>query len=491
MERHITHCYTLLSTIVTVSNAASDSCDVFLQVIPVKVISNSGNQITTYGLIDSGSDITMIDPSIVKLLNIEGAPSKLTLTTVNNAGVEEGVKVNLKIAPVDSQNDHVHNVNSAWAVKDLTIPLKHTKLSRSVEQCPHLRQVSFPEVERKKISILLGTNIQEVFIPLDVRRGKPNDPIAIKSCLGWGILGGASNVQSRSQGLINLVTAQDVSLDKLLEEFWKVESYGTTRPESKALSVEDRRALKLIENSICLRDGHYQMGLLWKDINPVLPYNRSLAEARLQYLKRRFHRDPELEVKYRATIEDCLAKGYARRLSKEEAAAVSNITWYIPHHAVTNPNKPGKVRVVFHAAAKYNGTSLNDQLLQGPCLMNALIGVLIRFREEEVAFSADVEGTFYQTSETPSDTDALRFLWWPGSIKDRPEDYKMLVHIFGAKSSPCCANKALNKTAQDNEIRKSPTVMFVSSASQIDVLLQRYSSWSRLVKVMSWVLRFV
>ena len=27
----------------------------------------------------------------------------------------------------------------------------------------------------------------------------------------------------------------------------------------------------------------------------------------------------------------------------------------------------------------------------------------------------------------------------------------MLVHIFGAKSSPCCANKGLNKTAQDNE----------------------------------------
>ena len=43
----------------------------------------------------------------------------------------------------------------------------------------------------------------------------------------------------------------------------------------------------------------------------------------------------------------------------------------------------------------------------------------------------------------------------------------------------------------DNEIRKLPTVMFVSSASQIDVLLQRYSSWSRLIKVTSWVLRFV
>ena len=187
-------------TLSTVSSAASDSCDVFLQVIPVKVISNSGNQITTYGLIDSGSDIKMIDPSIVKLLNIEGAPSKLTLTTVNNADVEEGVKVNFKIAPVDSQNDHVLNVNSAWAVKDLTIPLKHTKLSKSVEQCPHLRQVSFPEVERKKISILLGTNIQEVFIPLDVRRGKPNDPIAIKSCLGWSILGAPQMCSPAARG---------------------------------------------------------------------------------------------------------------------------------------------------------------------------------------------------------------------------------------------------------------------------------------------------
>ena len=92
-------------TLSTVSSAASDSCDVFLQIIPVKVISNSGNQITTYGLIDSGSDIIMIDPSIVKLLKIEGGPSKLTFTTVNNADREEGVKVNFKIAPVDNQND--------------------------------------------------------------------------------------------------------------------------------------------------------------------------------------------------------------------------------------------------------------------------------------------------------------------------------------------------------------------------------------------------
>ncbi|XP_068741884.1 uncharacterized protein [Montipora capricornis] len=447
-------------------NSVVNSSEVLLQVIPVKVISNSGRQITTYGLIDSGSDITMVDPSLVKLLNIEGTLSKLSLTTVNSADVEErGMKVNFKIASLDSQNDHVIAVNPAWAVKDLTIPLKHTRLSKSLEQWPHLREVRFPEVERRKTSILLGTNIQEVFVPLDVRKGNRNEPLAIKSCLGWSILGGFSNLQSHSQGQVNLISSEDVSLNDQLEEFWKIESYGTARSETKPLSVEDRRALKLIDNSISLLDGHYQMGLLWRDDNPVLPYNRPLAEARLQYLKRRFRRDPELEVKYRDVIQDCVDKGYARKLNKQEVAAVSNITWYIPHHPVTNPNKPGKVRVVFDAAARFNGTSLNEQLLQGPCLTNDLTGVLIRFREEEVAFSADIEGMFYQTNVTPSDTDALRFLWWPGSIDDTPEDYKMLVHIFGAKSSPCCANKALSMTAQDNERKYSPEVIRTSVPS--------------------------
>ena len=43
----------------------------------------------------------------------------------------------------------------------------------------------------------------------------------------------------------------------------------------------------------------------------------------------------------------------------------------------------------------------------------------------------------------------------------------------------------------DIEVRKPQTVMFTSNAPQIDLSLQRYSSWSRLLRVMSWLLRFV
>ena len=112
--------------------------------------------------------------------------------------------------------------------------------------------------------------------------------------------------------------------------------------------------------------------------------------------------------------------------------------------------------MVFDAAAKSDGTSLNDQLYQGPDLANSLTGALIRFREEEIAFTADLEAMFHQVKVLPRDADALRFLWWSGSLDNPPDEYQILVHIFGAASSPCCANKSVRQTADDDEERFSP-----------------------------------
>lgn len=108
--------------------------------------------------------------------------------------------------------------------------------------------------------------------------------------------------------------------------------------------------------------------------------------------------------------------------------------------------------MVFDCSAKYQGTSLNDQLLQGPDLTNSLIGVLTRFRQGPIiAFMADVEAMFHQVRVPAKDCDALRFLWWPnGDTTAIPEDFQMMVHLFGGIYSPSCANFALKKTAEDN-----------------------------------------
>ena len=124
--------------------------------------------------------------------------------------------------------------------------------------------------------------------------------------------------------------------------------------------------------------------------------------------------------------------------------------WYLPHHPVMNPNKPGKVRRVLNGASKFQGVFLNKVLLTGPDLLQKLIHTLIRFRQHQIAVSADIEGMFLQVGVLPSDQPALRFLWREDPSKTI-EVYQYTRHIFGAKDSPTCANYVLQRTARDHE----------------------------------------
>ena len=146
-------------------------------------------------------------------------------------------------------------------------------------------------------------------------------------------------------------------------------------------------------------------------------------------------------------MTDIIDKGYARKVPVD-LQDVSSKKWYIPHHGIYHPHKPGKIRVVFDCSAKYQGKSLNDLLLHGPDLTNNLFGVLTRFRQEKITLMADIESMFYQVRVSEADYSYLRFLWWPdGNLESNLEEYQMAVHLFGAASSPSCSNFASRKTA--------------------------------------------
>ena len=147
----------------------------------------------------------------------------------------------------------------------------------------------------------------------------------------------------------------------------------------QAMSIEDQRALAILESSACLRNGHYQLPLPWRFKSPCLPNNRDVAVRRMRFLERRFQKDASLFEKYRSTVEDYISRGHARRVPDDQVYVDDKPLWYLPHHPVFHPQKPGKVRVVFDCAARFHDTSLNDQLLQGPDLTNNLAGVLLRF----------------------------------------------------------------------------------------------------------------
>ncbi|XP_026054611.1 uncharacterized protein LOC113040501 [Carassius auratus] len=148
-------------------------------------------------------------------------------------------------------------------------------------------------------------------------------------------------------------------------------------------------------------------------------------------------------------MEEVIERGDAEEVHDE---GKDGEKWYIPHHGVYHPKKPDKLRVVFDCSAKYQGTSLNDHLLQGPDLMNNLTGVLVRFRQHPIAIMCDVEKMFHQFHVEEADRNYLRFLWWKnGDLALHPHEYRMKVHLFGATSSPGCANYGLKHLAKENE----------------------------------------
>lgn len=99
--------------------------------------------------------------------------------------------------------------------------------------------------------------------------------------------------------------------------------------------------------------------------------------------------------------------GYVERINEDN---FKDRIWYIPHFGVTNVNKPGKVRLVFDAAAKLSGISLNDQLDTGPDLLQYLPGVLIRFRQFAVACKADIKDKYLRVGVRLEDRGAQMFL---------------------------------------------------------------------------------
>lgn len=123
---------------------------------------------------------------------------------------------------------------------------------------------------------------------------------------------------------------------------------------------------------------------------------QTACHKRLGCLERRLKKDEKLARNLQNQIHEYIANGNIRKLSKNEIETYSCRTWYLPIFPVVNPNKPGKIRMVWDAAATVRGISINSVLLKGPDLLNSLLYILFRFRERKVAICGDIRHMFHQ-----------------------------------------------------------------------------------------------
>ena len=430
--------------------------------------------IKVYALLDNGSGGTFIKEESAKRLGIEGSDTDLILTTIHGThNVSTKAIEGLVVANIKS-TDVIVDLPRTFTRK--VIPADRSEIPRPdvISKMSHMKDVSkemHPYMEDIEVGLLIGLNCPSALRPRDIVYGNESDPYAVRSLLGWYINGPINthktsyhdnvncnsihfnelNTSTTAKGyVVSQRTVKEQITPQAVERMFELDF--SEKEKGTAMSRDDLKFYDTVEKGIVhLEDLHYEMPLPLKDQNLQLPNNYVQAEKRLNSLKKRLSSDDQYYTDYRNFMSEIISKGYARRIDAQSTAKDGRI-WYLPHHGIYHPQKPTKVRVVFDCSARYEGQSLNDKLLQGPDLTSKLIGVLTRFRQERYAFMADIEKMFFQVKVREEDQSLLRFLWWQdGDIEKEPEEYCMTVHLFGAGSSPACANYALKRTADDNE----------------------------------------
>ena len=396
-----------------------------MQVLPINV-SNGDKTFRANTLLNSCSNSTLISKTLGDKLKLCGQKPSLTITNV----MLKKLKIKSKLVTFSVlSNFHPPRIeiSNAWVVDNLNLP--SYELTKDFS---YLRDIDLERTSDKGISILIGADMPELHLDRDKRIGDRDQPVGLLTTVGWVFMGRNFKTNlSDSNASFNFLNRDSEMLNKSIERFRQTESYGVLkRDDPNLMPKTDRKAINILNSTSTKIDNHHTVGLLWKEHKTILPNNRFTAMYRFLGLEKRFKRDSLLAEKYKETVNQNIEKGRTTKLINDTASQTSDINNYIPHHAVTNPNKPGKMRVVFDAVAKHEGTSLNE-LLKGPDLLNSLIG----FRKGKYAVIADIEQMFHQKFVLEIDRYTLRFLWRDtpnerSSVwKDRPSLDQSKGHI--------------------------------------------------------------
>ena len=228
-----------------------------------------------------------------------------------------------------------------------------------------------------EVGLLIGANCARAIKPREVIPGMDDDPYAMKTALGWGIIGNLSlnysgeesehctcdQIISRANGMEASKTIGHFVLKTCVKEVLSPAQIGKLFEldfneavrDDKGLSHLDRKFLNVLRSNICHKeDGHYEVPLPLKQESLKLPNNKELAVTRVDKLKQRLQRDPKYREHYQEFMEDMIDKGHAEKVPPEEISLANGRIRYFPHHGVYHPQKPDKMRVVFDASSKGN-----------------------------------------------------------------------------------------------------------------------------------------
>nr|XP_054761134.1 uncharacterized protein LOC129267449 [Lytechinus pictus] len=414
-----------------------------LPVLTVKLVSSNGQMKLVNCLLDSGAQVSLIKNSVAEDQKLRSKCTTINLTKVGC--VTEQIRTKLYRIKIQSLDDHRIFAVDAIGLDCINEDITEVNVGDLAERF-NIRKELLHRNSGCAIDLLVGVDHAKMHTGETRQSGKL---VARHSPLGWVIFG-ATNDQATMSTVLNVVLSNPIDL----REFWTTESMGVCySPDNcqlSGLSRQEADECKLISDSCKKVGNQWLVPYPWcKDPNQ-LPDNRSKAEKMLYATERKLAKNPQHAEAYDNQIKEMVENNCAQKLSEDESRTYAGPVHYVSHHAVIRPDKKSTpVRIVLNSSASYQGHSLNDYWMKGPNFLNRLFGVLLRFRQHEVALCADISKMYHRVMIPEEDQQVHRFLWRNLDQDRKPDVYVMKVVTFGDKPSPAMAQMALRKTAEE------------------------------------------
>ena len=236
-----------------------------LRVVPVKVWGARKGLVETYAFLDEGSDITLCTEGLLDKLKLRGEPVQVSLATINGIKTRAGRRVSLSTQGVDENAViQLSNVISVPTLPELQSSIPSNKDVSKYQEV--LKGITFPELEGG-IELLIGADVPGAHRTLEYRMNHSGGPNAVRSALGWGLVGPVDQCKGNSSlevSHVNLVQSERLELNVLKERTCERDFIGKKDAADLGPSVEDKRALQVMEESVVKENGHYQNALPWK-----------------------------------------------------------------------------------------------------------------------------------------------------------------------------------------------------------------------------------
>ncbi|GFX95569.1 integrase catalytic domain-containing protein [Trichonephila clavipes] len=452
---------------------------ILLSTAKVKVQSATGGWLVMNAILDSGSQKCLCSLEASNFLGLEKYSMNSTIVGLNGACISVRKRISAEISNGSSFKRKLNFLivpKITGCVPTQPLDLTKIKLPQNITYAD--AKFNIP----KPIDILLGGEIFYELLKSKQIKLHDSSIILQDSVFGYIVTGSIQNEPSNYY-FCNFIQDQ---VDRNLTKFWDLEAIGI-KAESSCDS--DDQAMQHFKSSVRFNSGRYEVGFPWMGHTQELNDNFSVAEKRtVKSLTRRFIRDPTLYIQYSEILKEYESQGIIERVLETEKP-IDRAVFYLPHQAVFRQESlTTKMRIVFDASSHEDGQpSLNDCKWSGENLNPNIFHLIISFRLNTIAITADIERAFLQISLRDEDRDAVRFLF-PDIRSNQTDPYKFQVYrfkrvMFGVNVSPFLLSATIKHHIENYREQYPAATEMLDTCLYVDDVISGADDISQALKV--------